>query len=303
MSEALKQALYQTSLRVFRVMARLLLQAHIGIGEAYAVLKVAYVLEAKGERGGHGRANIARISTATGLTWAEVATLLELPPGELPAVRTGQARDESVMSGWWTDKRFLDPHTGRPAVLKLTDGPNSFVKLVKTYSGDSRWRVILDALLEAGAARRLPDGSVQALSTTCMNLSWNPASVVSLGEELAAHGHAGVHNVLHPEHPFYVRRVQHTLFDPEESRILVPELQENADDLMESAKITLDQARHPKGTRAPHGGLRLTMQIQLVQEALEPQPAAGPSPPRRDSNTRTRARRKSTRARARDSLT
>ncbi len=279
MSGMLKKALNAAVLRVFRIVARLLLKAHIGVGDAYALLKLAYVLEAKGGHGALSRANIARISTASGLTRQEVTSILELAPGETPAVNRGQARDEAVLVAWRTDKAFLNPRSGKPARLKLKEGPASFAELVKKHSGDSQESAVLDALVAAKAACVLEDGTVQALSSTCANVDWEIESVESLGEELELHGEALVYNLDHPENPRYVRRIRRALVDIDEARVIVPEIQESADDFIESAAITLEQAKSAGQRKKKR--LAVSLLVQLVRETMDPTEAEKQAPSRK----------------------
>lgn len=287
-SELLRQALNAAVLRIFRVVARLLLKAHMGVGDAYALLKLAYVLEAKGSHGVRSRANIARISTASGLTRQEVTSILDLAPGEIPAVHRGQARDEAVLAGWRTDKAFLNPRTGKPARLTLREGPASFAWLVKKYSGDSQESAVLDALVAAKAACVLDDGTVQAMSSTCANVDWEIESIASLGEELELHGEALVHNLSHPENPRYVRCIRRALVDVDDARVILPEIQESADDLLDSATVTFDQAKSV--ARGKKRKLAISLLVQIARESVDPSEEERQAPLRTSSGDRGKRR-------------
>src|SRR5579884_2510291 len=139
MSEELKTAVASVTLSVLKALVRLLLEARVGYGETRALLKLAYVLgacEQSGMRSSSSRPNIARISTITGLSRKEVASLLAQAPDRMPPVKKGRPRAEAVLTGWFSDDDFADPKTGRPAVLFLTRGRRSFRQLVRRYSGD-----------------------------------------------------------------------------------------------------------------------------------------------------------------------
>lgn len=94
-----------------------------------------------------GRANISRLSVATGMTRKEVAALLSdsRKNAGATAKRSGQQRALRVLRGWVTDARF---HTrrGRPDELKYQGRKKSFASLVKLYAGDVTPKAVLREL-------------------------------------------------------------------------------------------------------------------------------------------------------------
>jgi hypothetical protein len=62
------------------------------------------------------------------------------------------------------------------------DGPDpSFASLVRAFSGDIYPRIILDELIEVGAAKQLKDGRVRAISRRYTTGGAEPAAIEHLG--------------------------------------------------------------------------------------------------------------------------
>jgi hypothetical protein len=271
MSEELKAAVTAATLPVLKALARLLLESKVGIGEVRALTKLAYVLGAHEQAQRHGGSpepNVSRISTVTGLSRPEVTALLAQAPDEMPPVKRGQPRAQAVIDGWIKDPRFGDKQTGQPAVLPLARGRGSFRELVRLYSGDgaATYAPILNELLQAKAVALIGQESVRLLSHTCANVRWSPETVASI-EDVALHLRALVHNLQNPESPQYVRSVRCEGLDAEEAKVVLPELQESAEDFFESAAVTLQQARGAtKSKRASLNAKRVSVVVLVLQE-------------------------------------
>ena len=275
MSEELKAAVTAATLQVLKALARLLLESKIGIGEARALTKLAYVLGAHEQaqrHGGSSEPNVSRISTVTGLSRPEVTALLSQAPGEMPPVKRGQPRAQAVIDGWIRDPHFGDKETGEPAVLPLTRGRSSFRKLVLQYSGagTATYAPILNELLQAKAVALVGQESVRLLSRTCANVRWSPETIASI-DDVALHLRALVHNLQSPESPQYVRSVRCEGLDAEEAKVVLPELQESAEDFIESAAVTLQQAQGAtKSMRARLNAKRVSVLVQVLHENENP---------------------------------
>lgn len=85
------------------------------------------------------RANISRISVATGMTRKEVAALLRDSQNKANQDAISRTRGEQralrVLRGWLTDPRFQN-RTGRAGPLPYRGHTRSFAYLVKLYGGD-----------------------------------------------------------------------------------------------------------------------------------------------------------------------
>jgi predicted component of type VI protein secretion system len=175
MTRTVTAAVNTATLRLLEPLARLLLDARIGIGEFSALARLAYVKAAlrEAQESGAGRVNVSRIAATTGLTRIEVAALLAEQRGAPPRKQRGRVRAERVLQGWWSDPQFQD-RTGAPARLPRKGARRSFAALVKRHSGDSHNTApILEELLRSQAVREHPDGSLEAISRTCVNVGWD----------------------------------------------------------------------------------------------------------------------------------
>jgi hypothetical protein len=149
--------------------ARLLVRGGTGIDELVYAAKRAYLREAMQVIARqNGRANISRLSVATGMTRKEISALLgDSSKTKISATRrSGQQRALRVLRGWLTDARFLN-RSGRPDELEYGGSKNSFVALVKLYGGDVTPKAVLHELerlrvvevTNAGALRLCPSRS------------------------------------------------------------------------------------------------------------------------------------------------
>jgi hypothetical protein len=271
MSEELTTAVTSVTLSVLKALVKLLLEARIGYGETRALVKLAYVLGACEQTRGRGdssRPNVARISTVTGLSRTEVASLLAQAPDRIPPVKRGRPRAQAVLSGWFSDEDFAHPKSGRPAVLFLTRGRHSFRELVRRYSGDpaATYAPILEELIAARAVERVGEDAVRAVRQTCTNVGWSLKNIAGIAD-VALHLQALVQNLQHPDQPNYVRSLHFDDLDAEEARVVLPEIKEAADDFVESATITLHQARRaPTSKRAKHDTRNVAILVQVLHD-------------------------------------
>lgn len=284
----IKQAVQDAVLRILLPLSRVLVEARVGIGEFHGLSKLAYVRAAVKERRTRSRArpNVSRIAAATGLTRPEIATYLAQPPGVLPPIQRGRSRAESVLAGWHEDPEFLDPDTGNPASLKPKGARRSFASLVRRYSGDTSPAAIMHELIRAGAARKLEDGRIKALRSTCANLTWDVGGIEALGEEVARYIETLIHNLEHPEAPIYARHIECSQLDAQAARVVLPEIQEHADLFLESSGITLRHPRHAaKSKSARKEALKVAVSVHVYQA-----PAGGEDVPRSHVAIRTPTR-------------
>lgn len=277
MGESLKAAINAAILRMLGPLVRLLLAAGIGVGDFMAIVKVAYVRAARDqgrERRGELRPNASRIAVVTGLTRGEVAAMLAVDTDERRTSDRGRHRAERVLSGWWNDPDFQNPD-GAPAILSIAGSRRSFKDLVRRYSNEPRVTPILDELLRVNAVKKLPDGSLKALSRTYATVRWNPDGIASLGEQLAEHCATLLHNLEHPEQPRLVRRIVNAQLDPLYRPMLVRDIQEQLDAAAESIDDALNDRRATvTPVRGGREAVRLGVAMYVFEEPVILEPAA-----------------------------
>ena len=287
-------AVNAATLRLLEPLARLLLEARIGIGEFTSLARLAYVKAAvqEGHESRAGRVNVSRIAANTGLTRVEVAALLAEQRGGPPRKQRGRVRAERVLQGWWSDREFQD-HSGAPARLPRKGARRSFVALVKRHSGDAHNAApILEELLRSQAVREHADGTLEAISRTCVNVGWDEAGIEAVGEELAEHIETLLFNLKNPDRPRFAKRIVCGHLDPHAARVIVPELAEQAEIFLEGAHDALNRPKHPSHKEPSHpSALRFAVALQFFQA-----PATRPQPP---SASRTTGKRKRSTARHR----
>jgi hypothetical protein len=292
--ESVKAAINGAILRMLGPVVRLLLAAGVGVGDFMAFVKVAYVRAARDEgreRRGEVRPNASRIAVVTGLTRGEVAAMLASDTDERRTSDRGRHRADRVLSGWWNDPDFQNPE-GDAAVLLLSGSRRSFKDLVKRYSNEPRVTPILDELLRVNAVKKLPDGSLKALSRTYATVRWNPEGIASLGEQLAEHCGTLLHNLEHPGQPRLVRRIVNAQLDPLYRPMLVRDIQEQLDAAAESIDDALNDRRATvTPVRGGREAVRLGVAMYVFEEPVILEPEASADSPR--PATKSRGPRKS----------
>jgi hypothetical protein len=277
-------------LRILDPLVRWMLEAGIGVGDFLTLVKIAYVRAARRQGqdsyGEARRPNASRIAVVTGLTRAQVASILTADALE-PGHDRGRQRAERVLSGWWNDPAFQDA-AGEPAALPIRGGRRSFAGLVERYSGE-RWRVatILEELLRVEAIRRLPDGRVQALSRTYATVRWDPEGVEAFGMQLSEHCATLLHNLNSPGHPRYVRRVLNARLNPHYGPMLLRDIEQQAQVLADSVDDALNDPRQTlTGRDSDAKAVTLGLSLYLFEGASaasvpRPEESAGPRRSRR----------------------
>lgn len=298
MSESLKGAVRSAVLRLLRPLARMLLQAGIGVGEFTSLAKIAYVhaAVAQGKRGGGEpqRPNVARISVETGLTRPDVDAVLS-SDGQAPLVgERGWQRAERVLSGWWNDPDF-QTEEGLPAILPLKGARRSFLALCDRYSGERNYSGrILEALLRVRAVKQHRDGRVQALSRTYATVRWNPDGIEALGVHLSEHCASLLHNLEHPSRPLLLRRVVNTRLNPRFAPMLIRDMEQQATSFANSVDDALNDRQYTVTDKDPDAG---PMQLGLAVYVFEEPPGSespGDRAPSRAGPSAGRSRRKRT---------
>jgi hypothetical protein len=143
---------------------RLLVRGGIGIDELVRAAKRAYLSEAvEAVTRQDGKANISRLSVATGMTRKEVSILLGESQQDRRATetrRSGQQRALRVLRGWLTDPRFQN-RRGRPGDLPYRGKRSSFSLLVRFYGGDVTPKSVLRELERMGIVDTTSAGALR----------------------------------------------------------------------------------------------------------------------------------------------
>ena len=162
MTSAARKKLLQACFSFLLPVARFLLAAGISYREFSDVSRVAFVRVASREFGLRGRpTNISRISAMTGVPRKDVSKLRHAPTEYENDLRIELSPVGDVLHYWHTAPEYLDPR-GRPMRLSASDGPLSFVELVRRSVGDVPSGAIKAELVRFGAVIVEPDGAVCA---------------------------------------------------------------------------------------------------------------------------------------------
>ena len=159
MKETLQQVLNDSTIKILRPLARIMLRNGVSCGSFEELVRKSYVDEAfaiSKEKG--GKTTVSSISAQTGLSRKEVKRLNELNSDESSEPsKQKYNRATRVISGWTNDPLFAYEE-GLPKPLKLngTD-TDSFAHLVKQYSGDITPKAMLELLLEAECVQTQQD--------------------------------------------------------------------------------------------------------------------------------------------------
>lgn len=293
MSDALKGAVRAAVLRLLEPLMKLLLEAGMGVGDFIGIAKVAYVRAAsrRGQVAGKEiqRPTVSQIAVVTGMTRVEVASILAT--GEVLSRTTehNRQRAERVLSGWWTDPAFLNPQ-GEPALLRLRGPRRSFEALCRRYSGEQRLAPVLDELLRVRAARRLPDGRVQALSRTYATVRWDPDGIAAVGEQLAEHCATLIENLEQPTRPRLARQVVNARLNPRYAPVLIRDIESSLQVQADALHDNLNDPIHTAEPGAP--AMRLGVGLYVfegpAEESAESEGATSPAEPSRKAHGKRR---------------
>jgi hypothetical protein len=267
-SEPIKSAVQGATLRLLDPLARLLLESGIGVGELHGLIKRAFVQAARRQFG----PNASRIAIVTGLTRAEVASILASAEGESVGGERGRQRAERVLSGWWNDPDF-QTDLGKPAILPVKGARRSFQALCARYNGEPRTAAILEELVRVRAVRRQADGRVEALSRTYATVRWEPEGIAALGEQIAEHCATLLHNLNQPSRPRFTRRVVNTQLDPRFAPLLIRDMEQQAAAFADAVDDALNDPQHTvKPAQAVGNAMRLGIGLYVFEEPAQEAP-------------------------------
>jgi hypothetical protein len=159
-----KEATYAAALDVLGPVAKLMLRAHLGVGDLKQLCERAFVRAAVSVETDENRPepSITQIANRTGLAPTTVRKVRAIDKGAVSAVVRGQSRISRVLGGWMNDPAFKD-RAGRPRILPLK-GHGSFSELVRQYSKGWRIKPVLTELERLQLVHTQQGRSVELLS-------------------------------------------------------------------------------------------------------------------------------------------
>lgn len=116
---------------------------------ARVALRAFALAAAETSRLRNGRVNNSRVAARTGLSRSVVREALR--PDFLKSITSSLAPIDSVLQGWFLDRRFIDDK-GLPKTLAIVGSRASFKSLAKLYAGELPYRAILDEMKSLGLA-------------------------------------------------------------------------------------------------------------------------------------------------------
>lgn len=181
MGQEVKDHLRNALSLMFKPLIRLLIAQGVTHAEFSDTAKEVYVETAVRHFEADGRINKSRIAILTGLTRKEVKNVIDRALSTDFKERT-YSRPTRVLTGWYSDPAFQGPY-GIPLELPYESNEmegQSFVELVRRYSGDMAPRQMLNQLVESGAVVEV-EGRYKAVSRTFTHSTLSPELIRRLG--------------------------------------------------------------------------------------------------------------------------
>jgi hypothetical protein len=254
MKSQVTKALSAAVTTLLRPLVRLMLRNRIPYRTFADVAKRVYVDVATEEFGIPGRKQSkSRVSIITGLSRKEVLRVMRLPAPDDAGAAERYNRAARVVGGWVRDRTFRD-EAGRPADLPFEGDAASFRQLVKAYSGDAPARAVLDELLRVGAVARTPDGGVRLLDRSYIPRTGEIDKIGILGVDSSDLIATIDHNILHPDDPYFQRKVCYDNLPSEALPRLKSLAQEQAQALLEQLDRWLSERDRDFNPQAPGSG-------------------------------------------------
>ena len=182
MGQDVKDHLRRALSLMFKPLVRLLIAQGVTHAEFSETAKEVYVEVALRHFEAEGRVNKSRIAILTGLTRKEVKNVIDRAQAEDAQEKT-YSRPERVLTGWYSDPKFQGPY-GIPLELPYETGDSeqqTFVSLVRQYSGDMAPRQILNQLIESGSVVEV-EGRYKAVRRIYKASTLSPTLIKRLGE-------------------------------------------------------------------------------------------------------------------------
>ena len=182
----LHKALVVLMVRILRPVARIALRHNMSSIEFEEISRWVFVDVALSDPAlslsGRNKQFKSRAAILTGLSRKEVMRLSRQPqPGEQGEVSC-RNRAARVIAGWLSPP-YADSR-GKPRVLPIKDGSDSFMQLVKSCGGDVPYRAILDELLDCGVVERVEGKGLRLKSVGKPYLRGSPEALQKASEGL-----------------------------------------------------------------------------------------------------------------------
>ncbi|HEV2110481.1 MAG TPA: DUF6502 family protein [Gammaproteobacteria bacterium] len=182
----LQKALVMLVVRILRPVARVALRHNMSSIEFEEISRWVFVDVALHDPllslSGRSKQFKSRAAILTGLSRKEVMRLSRQPqPGEHGEVPC-RNRAARVITGWLSPP-YADSR-GKPRLLPIKDGNDSFMQLVKGCGGDVPYRAILDELLECGVVERIDGKGLRLKSVGRPYLRGSPEALQKAAEGL-----------------------------------------------------------------------------------------------------------------------
>ncbi len=182
MGSNVKEYLLQALRTMLKPLVKLFISQGLTHAEFAEAAKEVYVEIALRDFETDERINKSRVAILTGLTRKEVKNVIDR------ALESGHkeklySRPERVLAGWYSDPNYTGPY-GIPLELpyEASEGDQqSFVGLVKTYSGDMAPRQMLNELIRSGSVVEI-DKRYKAVSRLYEPTALSPELIERLGE-------------------------------------------------------------------------------------------------------------------------
>lgn len=182
MGQEVKDHLRGALALMFKPLIRLLIAQGVTHAELSETAKEVYVEVALRHFEAEGRVNKSRVAILTGLTRKEVKNVIDRAQSEDGQEKT-YSRPERVLTGWYSDPKFQGPY-GIPLELPYESKEpeqQTFVSLVRQYSGDMAPRQILNQLIESGSVVEV-EGRYKAVRRIYKASTLSPTLIKRLGE-------------------------------------------------------------------------------------------------------------------------
>jgi len=263
MSRKLQDTLNAALCRLLQPLVRILLRNGIAYGTLAGLIRQVYVDVAFREFAPQGKKQtVSRVSALTGLTRKEVKHLLEASQSGA----SGQARYSRavrVISGWLHDERFLGVN-GKPAVLPVDGGQQSFALLVKEYSGDIPTVAML-SMLEEGGTVSVTKGRVRLIRHAYVPGNDAIEKIKILGSDVFELISTLDHNLTAaPDDLWYQRKVSYDNIDPAAVGKLRKISFKKAQALLE--QLDKQYSRHDTSGHVADGGKYISLGIYYYEQ-------------------------------------
>jgi hypothetical protein len=233
----LTSTLLAAATKILRPLIKVLLRYGISYAVFTELSKRVYFDVAKNDFAIPGKKQTSsRISTMTGLSRKEVARLESLS-GNKESLDTSRInRAARVISGWIRDAEFLDGE-GEPADLAFEGESNSFMALVKRYSGDITARTIADELIRVGAITQTHTGLIHLNTRAYASNLSEVDKITILGTDVSDLISTIDHNLEVTDQPYLQRKVSYNYIPAEK----LPEIKKKIESIAQKSLESMDK--------------------------------------------------------------